>query len=90
MQVKGLWDFVNESKEVSGNSQVDRVLSLFRESTLSISVELLIVAGDELTGYERVSGRVPAVGVSGSMFSRQRSALLPAIKTQVSHHTVAS
>jgi len=46
MQAKGLWDFVNESKEASGNSHVDRVLSLFRESTLSISVKLLIVAGD--------------------------------------------
>ena len=46
VQAKGLWDLVNESKEASGNSQVDRGLSLFRESTLSISVELLIVAGD--------------------------------------------
>ncbi len=38
--------FLHESKEASGNSQLDRVLSLFRESTLSISVKLLIVAGD--------------------------------------------
>ena len=46
VQAKGLGDLVNESKEASGNSQVDRVLSLFSEQTLSISVKLLIVAGD--------------------------------------------
>ena len=38
--------FLQESKEASGNSQIDRVLSRFRELTLLISVERLIVAGD--------------------------------------------
>ena len=61
-------------KEASGNSQVDRVLPLFRESTLSISVELLIVAGDRTYRMRAGIWRVLAVGVPGSMFSRQRSA----------------
>jgi len=41
----------------------------FESLRFRLSVELLIVAAIELTGCERVSGRVPAVGVSGSMFS---------------------
>ena len=39
-------NFVERVRQASGNSCVDRVLSLFGESRLSINVELLIVVGD--------------------------------------------
>ena len=62
---------VNESRETSGNSQVDRVLSLFRESTVSVSIGLLIVAGrlnlPDASGYlGGARGRIRFYVLAGS------------------------